>query len=79
MAKKAGFKLNRKTISKILHNEDGGKRAAAQRILDRIDDPEAFLQVYHTDREVVGVVVPADRQARDGIGTRAAQAEASGR
>lgn len=75
---KPGFKLNRKTIAKILHTVDGGKRAAAQRILDQIDDPEAFLVEYHTDREVIGIVVPADKQARDGIATRAAQRAKNG-
>lgn len=76
-----GFKLNRKTVAKILHNDKGGQaavRAAAERILARVDDPEAFISEYHTDRFVAGVVVPADKQARYGAGTRAAQAEASG-
>lgn len=71
---KAGARINRKTIAKILRTHDGGKRAAAERILARMNDPEAFIQVYQTDREVVGVVVPADKQAKDGIATKAANA-----
>ena len=80
--RRPGLKLNRKTVAKILHNDKGGRaavKAAAERILARVNDPEAFIAEYHTDRYVAGVVVPADKQARDGIGTRAAQAEASGR
>ena len=78
---KQGFKRNAKTISKILHTVDGGKREAAQRIFDALPDDvkaESFITVYHTDREVVGIVVPADKQAKDGVATRAAQAEAGG-
>lgn len=72
---KPGFKRNSKAIARILHNVDGGKRDAAQRIVDALPEDvkaEAFVTVYHTDREVVGVVVPADAQARDGVATRAA-------
>lgn len=68
------FRLNKKTIGQILKTDDGGKRKAAQAILDRIDDPDARIDVYTTDREVIGVVVPADRQAKDGIATKAASA-----
>ena len=74
MAKKKGFTRNAATISQILKTVDGGKRAAAERILAQIDDPDARIEVYQTDREVVGIVVPADRQARDGVATRAAGA-----
>ena len=72
MARKQGFRRNAKTIGMILKTVDGGKRAAAQKILDAMNDPEARLDVYTTDREVIGVVVPADKQARDGIATKAA-------
>lgn len=71
------MRLNRKTISNILKTHDGGKRAAAQRILDSLPadvQAESRIDVYQTDREVVGIVVPADRQARDGVATRAAGA-----
>lgn len=71
MAKK-GFKRNPGVIRQILMTEDGGKREAAQQILDRMNDPEARLEVYKTDREVVGIVVPADTQAKHGTATRAA-------
>lgn len=72
---KAGYTRNSKAIARILHNVDGGKRAAAQRVIDNLPEDvkaEAFTTVYHTDREVVGVVVPAVAQARDGVATRAA-------
>ncbi len=65
-------RLNKKTIGRILKTVDGGKRAAAQKILAGIDDPDAKIEVYTTDREVVGVMVPADRQAKDGLATKAA-------
>ncbi|MCV7205304.1 hypothetical protein H7J71_25190 [Mycolicibacterium peregrinum] len=79
-----GFKRNAKAVARILHNVDGGKRAAAEKIRAKIlaDNPElderdVFLKTYHTDREVVGIVMPADLQAKYGIGTRAAQQVAS--
>lgn len=67
-------RLNKKAIERILKATDGGKRAAAQRILDQITDPDAKVEVYTTDREVVGVMVPAHRQAKDGMATKAASA-----
>lgn len=77
-----GFKRNPKAIANYLHNDKGGQAAvdeAAQRILDRTNDPECFLSdPYHTDRYVRAVMVPADSQAKHGTGTRAAQAEAGG-
>ncbi len=69
-----GFRRNSKTIAHILKTVDGGKRAAAQRILEQIDDDDARIDIFITDREVVGVVVPADRQAKDGVATKAASA-----
>jgi hypothetical protein len=78
---KQGFKRNAKAISQILKTVDGGKREAAQRIFDALPDDvkaESFIEVYQTDREVVGIVVPADRQARDGAATRAASRAAGG-
>lgn len=77
----ARIKLNRKAIANILHTHDGGKRAAAQRIFERLPEDvqaESFITEYHTDREVIGIVVPADRQAKDGVATRAAQKETGG-
>lgn len=70
----ARFRLNKATIGRILKTVDGGKRAAAQAILANIDDPEARIDVYQTDREVIGIVVPADKQAKNGIATKAASA-----
>lgn len=78
---KAGFNRDAKAIARILHNVDGGKRAAAQRIFDNLPEDvkaESFITTYHTDREVVAVVVPADKQAKHGAGTRAAQQAAGG-
>lgn len=70
-----GFRRNAKAIGQILKTEDGGKRAAAQQVLDNLPadvKAETRIEIYQTDREVVGIVVPADRQAKDGVATRAA-------
>lgn len=78
---KGGFKRNPGTISKILHTVDGGKREAAQAVFDALPDDvkaESEIVEYQTDREVVAIRVPADRQARDGAATRAAQQVAGG-
>ena len=70
---KQGFRRNRKTIGQILKTVDGGKRTAAARILAAMPaDSGAEIQIYTTDREVVGIVVGADKQAKDGIATKAA-------
>lgn len=68
------FRLNKRTIGRILKNVDGGKREVAQKILAQIDDPDARIDVYQTDREVVGIVVQADSQAKFGTATKAASA-----
>lgn len=67
-------RLNKKAIERILKTVDGGKRAAAQMVLAQINDPDAKVEIYATDREVVGVMVPAHRQAKDGMATKAASA-----
>lgn len=72
MAQKITFKLNKKNVSHLLKTWDGGKREVAQRILEQSNDPEAYIEVYTTDREVVGIVIPADTQAKHGTATRAA-------
>lgn len=76
MAAKKGFTRDAKVIANILHNDPGGKAAvdaAAERILAQTDDSESFLSdPYHTDRYVRAVMVPADKQAKHGTGTRAA-------
>ena len=69
---KQGFKLNKKTVAQILRTVDGGKRAVAERILAEMNDPEAKIEIYQTDREVVGVMVPADTQAKYGTASKAA-------
>lgn len=74
MAKK-GFVRNPKTVAQILATHDGGKRAAVEQAMSALPSEvkdRASITVYQTDREVVGLVVPADDQARDGVGTRAA-------
>lgn len=75
---KQGFKRNAGAISRILKTVDGGKRAAAAKILAEMNDPEAFIEVSITDREVVNIKVPADTQAKHGTATRAAQKTAGG-
>ena len=73
MARKQGFRRNAKTIGEILKTVDGGKRDAAARIMAAMPaDSGAELDIYTTDREVVGIVVRADKQAKDGIATKAA-------
>jgi len=72
MAPQGKFRLNKKTVRSILLNVDGGKREAAQRILAEMNDSEARIDIYTTDREVVGIVIPADTQAKHGTLTRAA-------
>lgn len=73
---KQGFKRNAKTISKILKTDpklQAAVRAAAEKVVAEIGD-EASIVEYETDRFVAGVRVGADRQARDGVATRAAGA-----
>lgn len=76
---KAGFKLNRRTVAEILKSDEGraALRVVAEQIRERAG-AEAFLEEYETDRAVVGVMVPADQQARHGVATRAAN-EVAGR
>jgi len=74
MARRQGFTRNAKTIAAILKTVDGGKRGIATKILAQMNDAEARIDIFVTDREVVGIVVPADKQARDGIATKAASA-----
>lgn len=69
---KAGARLNKGTIAKILKTVDGGKRAAADRIMAEIDTPGAEVDVYVTDREVVAIRVPFEHEALHGAATRAA-------
>lgn len=78
---KAEFRLNYKAVGKFLKTDPGGKQAireAAEQIRDKTGDPETWLDEYETDRFVVGVMVPADKQARRGTGTRAANQVAGG-
>ena len=70
-----GFRRNAKTIAQILKTVDGGKRAAAAAIAANIPPEELVdIQTYTTDREVIGIVVRADAQAKDGVATKAASA-----
>lgn len=73
---KQGFKRNAKTVGNILKNDPKLKaavRAAAEKVAKNIGD-EATIIEYETDRYVAGVQVGADRQAKDGVATRAAGA-----
>ncbi|SCX05974.1 hypothetical protein [Mycolicibacterium fluoranthenivorans] len=75
MAPKPGFKRNAKTVEHILKKSPGlqaALRAAGARVAAQI--PGAEIEEYETDRFVVGIKVPADAQARDGVATRAAGA-----
>ena len=66
-------RLNKAVIGRILKTVDGGKRAAAERIIAAMPQgTEARIEVYQTDREVVGIVVPFEDQAMRGVATRAA-------
>jgi hypothetical protein len=68
---KQGFKRNHKVIGQILKTDEAAK-PYAERILADINDPEARIERYVTDRVVFGIVVPADKQAKHGTATRAA-------
>lgn len=72
---KQGFKRNSKTIGQILKTEKDAIRAAAEQILASMNDPEAEIVEYETDRAVVGIRLPADTQAKHGTATRAAQGQ----
>jgi hypothetical protein len=78
---KQGFTRNSKTIRDILKTDENLHAAlvdVGRQVLAEMDDPEAFLEEYETDRAVVGIVVPADSQAKHGTATRAAQKVAGG-
>lgn len=72
---KQGFKRNAKAIAGFLHNNPAAQAAvdaAAEQVRAATGDDEVFVgDAYHTDRYVRPVVVPADKQARYGTGTRA--------
>ena len=73
---KQGFKRNAKTVARILKEDPKLKaavRAAAEKVAATIGS-EATIVEYETDRYVAGVQVDADRQAKDGVATRAAGA-----
>lgn len=80
MAKK-GFVRNPRAIANILHNDPGGQAAvdaAAERVLAETGDDESFVSdPYHTDRYVRAVMVPADKQAKYGTATQAANRAAN--
>ena len=75
MARRAGFRRNSKNIGRILKTVDAPLKAAAAAIAANIDDDQLVrVDEYVTDRKVVGIVVAADAQARDGVATKAASA-----
>lgn len=74
---KTGFQRNARTVAKILKSDANAiafQHAIAEQVLENVDDPEAFITEYVTDRHVVAVMVPADKQAKHGLGTKAASA-----
>lgn len=79
MAAKGKFVMDRRVVGQIAKT-DGALAAAvvdaASEVAGEIG-PGATIDTYTTDRKVAGVVVPAHRQARDGVATRAAQRVAS--
>ncbi len=69
------WRRNSKTIERILKTKDAPLKAAAAVIVANIDDDQLVrIDEYVTDRKVVGIVVAADAQARDGVATKAASA-----
>ncbi|AMU39240.1 hypothetical protein A3N99_02820 [Mycobacteroides abscessus] len=72
-----GFKRNAKTVERILKTSQGAiamQRRAAGQVLKQINDPEAEIVEYETDRHVVAIRFPADKQAKNGTATKAASA-----
>lgn len=74
-----GFKLNRATVARAMKSDPKIKAAlaaAAEQVAGRVraDGNEVTTREYVTDRQAVAVVVNAADQARDGVGTRAANA-----
>ena len=69
-----GFRRNAKTIGRILKTDGEAElRAAASRVTARIPaDQLVRVDEYVTDRKVIGIVVAADAQAKDGVATKAA-------
>lgn len=70
-----GFRLNKATIGRILKTTDAPLKEAAARIAANIPDGELVrVDEYVTDRKVIGIVVAADGQAKNGTATKAASA-----
>jgi hypothetical protein len=75
------FKLDYGAVSAFLKGDAGGiaaTLAAAQQVLAQTGDAEAKLTTYTTDRYVNAVLVPSDKQAKHGTGSRAAGRVAAG-
>ena len=74
--------INHSTARKLLrHHFADPTNKLAQRITDKVNEgaeddegreTRAFMQPYTTDRSAAGVLVPSERQARDGALTKAA-------
>jgi hypothetical protein len=72
---KPGLHLNYDVVSEFLKKDRGGYDAivaVATDLLHEMDDPEVKTTAYITDRAVVALLVPADKQAKNGVATRAA-------
>ncbi|WP_280371163.1 hypothetical protein [Nocardia wallacei] len=80
MARKPGFRLNRRGVRQILRGDEllaKAMDAAAEDVADAAreelgDDVEITVTSYTTDRQAASVRVPVEHQARSGALTRAA-------
>lgn len=76
MARKQGFKVHYKNIGNFLKTQGEEQlRAVAAQITANIPEGQLVrIDEYTTDRKVIGIVVAAHAQAKDGIATKAASA-----
>lgn len=68
---KAGFNRDAKVIGDILKNDPGVQAAILAAAQSIAQETGGTLDVFTTDRYVVSVNVPGERQARDGVLTKA--------
>lgn len=70
------LKLNYREVGRFLKSAESAAavKAKADEIAARTGDDETIVEEYTTDRAVAGVVVPADKQAKYGLATRARNA-----
>lgn len=68
---KPGFNANRKVIGDIAKNDPGIKARLRQLADQMAADAGGHVEDYVTDRAVSAVVVDAEKQAKDGVATKA--------